>query len=44
MICPFCKEEIKDGAFKCKHCVSMLSNQDSVSAGTNNVETNVSGQ
>jgi hypothetical protein len=25
MQCPFCKEEIKDGAIKCKHCDSMLS-------------------
>jgi hypothetical protein len=24
MQCPFCKEEIKDGAIKCKHCRSML--------------------
>ena len=24
MICPFCKEEIKDGAIKCKHCGSIL--------------------
>lgn len=24
MICPFCKEEIQDGAIKCKHCNSML--------------------
>lgn len=24
MLCPFCKEEIKDGAIKCKHCGSML--------------------
>jgi uncharacterized Zn finger protein (UPF0148 family) len=24
MECPFCKEEIKDGAIKCKHCGSML--------------------
>lgn len=24
MICPFCKEQIKDGAIKCKHCKSML--------------------
>jgi len=24
MICPFCKEEIKDGALKCKYCGSML--------------------
>jgi len=25
MLCPFCKEEILDGAVKCKHCKSMLS-------------------
>ena len=24
MLCPFCKEEIRDGAIKCKHCGSML--------------------
>ncbi|APW66796.1 MAG: zinc ribbon domain-containing protein [Arcobacter sp.] len=24
MECPFCKEDIKDGAIKCKHCGSML--------------------
>jgi hypothetical protein len=24
MQCPFCKEEIKDGAIKCKHCGSIL--------------------
>jgi hypothetical protein len=27
MICPFCKEEIKDGAIKCKHCGSMLTEE-----------------
>jgi TM2 domain-containing membrane protein YozV len=26
MICPFCREEIQDGAIKCKHCSSMLLN------------------
>lgn len=24
MLCPFCKEEILDGAIKCKHCSSIL--------------------
>jgi TM2 domain-containing membrane protein YozV len=24
MLCPYCKEEIAEGAVKCKHCGSML--------------------
>jgi len=24
MVCPYCKEIIRDGAIKCKHCGSML--------------------
>jgi uncharacterized membrane protein YhaH (DUF805 family) len=26
MKCPFCKEEVHDGAIKCKHCRSMFTN------------------
>ena len=35
MICPFCKEEIADGAIKCKHCSSLLYHADlnSVASG-----------
>lgn len=31
MQCPFCKEEIIEGAIKCKHCGSMLSSQGNIS-------------
>lgn len=27
MLCPYCKEEVQAGAVKCKHCGSMLSEQ-----------------
>lgn len=33
MLCPFCKEEIADGAIKCKHCGSMLVQQQSQHVG-----------
>ena len=38
MICPFCKEEIADGAIKCKHCKSIL---DDNSVQLNNAESAV---
>lgn len=31
MQCPFCKEEIQEGAIKCKHCGSILDNSESTS-------------
>jgi hypothetical protein len=30
MLCPLCKEDIKDGAMKCKHCGSMISGGESL--------------
>lgn len=33
MVCPFCREEIQEGAIKCKHCSSVL-----VSIGTEGKE------
>lgn len=41
MLCPFCKEEILDGAIKCKHCGSMLYSSESLPnslTGTNCIE------
>lgn len=32
MQCPFCKEEIQEGAIKCKHCGSILDNSESPSS------------
>jgi hypothetical protein len=32
MLCPFCREEILDGAIKCKHCGSMIYEGSNVSA------------
>lgn len=33
MLCPFCKEEIREDAIKCKHCGSML--QDAAGSAVN---------
>lgn len=40
MECPFCKEDIKDGAIKCKHCGSMLEEIHSETIIKNNVNNN----
>jgi len=39
MLCPFCKEEIQDGAIRCKHCQATLS---APQAGQNAVLADVS--
>lgn len=36
MLCPFCKEEIQDGAIKCKHCNSILSSKESINISQDN--------
>lgn len=38
--CPFCKEEIKEGAFKCKHCKSMLGKDEKNGAEVDQKEYN----
>lgn len=40
MDCPFCKEEIADGAIKCKHCASLLG--EGLGAGTEQVSEGLS--
>lgn len=39
MICPFCREEIQEGAIKCKHCGSMLTQ--ATGAGTKSGKSKV---
>lgn len=34
MECPYCKEEIQEGALKCKHCGSMLTPTGALQAAT----------
>ena len=41
MICPYCKEEIADGAIKCKHCNSMLNTSCSVVPPTSDVHVQI---
>ena len=36
MQCQFCKEEIQDGALKCKHCGSMLNSSSAITKGSSN--------
>jgi len=41
MQCPYCKEEIKDGAIKCKHCSSFLNDVSKDSTEKNEVTNRI---
>jgi hypothetical protein len=40
MLCPLCKEEIKDGALLCKFCKSQINSTSQTQMKTNTVKTN----
>ena len=44
MLCPFCKEEIVDGAIKCKHCGSALAPTQGKSGQTEPLPDDIPGQ
>lgn len=41
MLCPYCKEEIQDGALKCKHCGSMIYSGDNNIQNLNNKKSKI---